>query len=91
MALSSRRSAKRSIITVAVGLLTVGFLASCGANKAAADPTTQPPSPSGETRPGCGTYCQSAGPVRAAGGPVRTRSRLSPAAPSPSTRMAICR
>jgi len=32
MALSSRRSARRSITMAAVGLLTVGFVASCGAN-----------------------------------------------------------
>jgi hypothetical protein len=61
MALSSRRSARRSIITVAVALLTVEFLAlSAGNTSARAD--------SGETRPGCGTYCQSAGPVQGGDG-----------------------
>jgi hypothetical protein len=61
MALSSRRSARRSITTAAIGLVTLAFLAPCGASKAAADP--------GETRPGCGTYCQSAGQYGGAGTP----------------------
>jgi hypothetical protein len=60
---SSLRSARRSITTAAVGLLSLGFLAPGGANKAAADP--------GETRPGCGTYCQSAGQYGAPGGPEK--------------------
>ncbi len=79
MALSSRRSARRSITTAAVGLLTVGFVASCGAKTsqsvtantsssttAVAAPTTTQPPPGGE-RLGCATYCQNAGGYGAAG------------------------
>jgi hypothetical protein len=83
MALSWRRPAARSITTAAVGLLTLGFLVSCGGNaspstqsSAAAGAsvgqtaaTSQPSSASGEVRLGCGTYCQSAGGV---GGPGPT-------------------
>jgi hypothetical protein len=89
MALSSRRSARRSITTAAVGLLALGFVASCGktsessapvaptttsqsASAAASVPvqptTTQSASAIGEVRPGCGTYCQSAGPLQGAPG-----------------------
>jgi hypothetical protein len=45
----------------ALALITLGLLAPWGATKAVADP--------GETRPGCGTYCQSAGQYGAAGQP----------------------
>jgi hypothetical protein len=68
MALSSHLPAMRSITTAAIGLLTAAILASCGGNNAVADPTTTPPSPSGEVRPGCGTYCQTAGPLQGASG-----------------------
>jgi hypothetical protein len=44
-----------------VGLVAVGFLATCGANNAAADPSS-----SGD-RLGCSTYCQNAGGYGAAG------------------------
>lgn len=72
MAHSSRRSAGRSISAGAIGLLTLGFVGSCGVNKAAADPTTPPPSPSGEVRLGCGTFCQTAdGYGGGAGKPTR--------------------
>ena len=57
---SSRRSPGRSIITVAVGFVTLGLLASYGANTAAADQG------SGD-RLGCGTFCQSAGGFGGAG------------------------
>jgi len=68
MALSSRRPVERSITRAAVGLITAGFLASCGVNTIAGAPveqttTSQPASASGEVRLGCGTYCQSAGPL----------------------------
>jgi hypothetical protein len=53
----------RSITTVAVGLVTLGLLASYGANKASADQG------SGD-RLGCGTYCQTAGGYGSAGGNV---------------------
>jgi hypothetical protein len=78
MALNSRR---RSITAASVALITAGFLASCGGNtssssqssaaaSAPVEPTTtsQPASASGESRPGCGTYCQSAGPLQGAPG-----------------------
>jgi hypothetical protein len=81
MALISRGPAKRSITTAAVGLLALGFVASCGGNTsspvtsntsssvtAVAAPTTTPPA-SGEVRLGCGTFCQSAGQYGAAGAP----------------------
>jgi hypothetical protein len=58
--MSSRRSAGRSITTVAVGFVTLGLLASYGANTAAADQG------SGD-RIGCGTFCQNAGGYGAAG------------------------
>jgi hypothetical protein len=70
------------VLMSAVGLVTLGFLASCGGNQSSssqssaaagtpADPTTttQPPSASGEVRPGCGTYCQSAGGIGGDEGP----------------------
>lgn len=80
MALSWGRPAVRPITTGVAGLLTVGFLVSCGGN---ASPSTQssassgtfvgqtaapsqPGSANGEVRLGCGTYCESAGGV---GGP----------------------
>jgi hypothetical protein len=76
MALSSRRPVERSITRAAVGLVTAGFLASCGGNTIAGAPveqtTTSPPaSASGEVRLGCGTYCQNAGPLGGAVGPGR--------------------
>ena len=49
------------VLMSTVGLVAVGFLATCGANDAAADP--------GEIRPGCGTYCESAGQYGGAGQP----------------------
>jgi len=49
-----------AMLMAMVGLFTAGLLAPVGANKAGADP--------GETRPGCGTYCQSAGQYGAPGG-----------------------
>jgi hypothetical protein len=58
--MSSRRSAGRSITTVAVGFVTLGLLACYGANTAAADQG------SGD-RLGCGTFCASAGQYGAAG------------------------
>jgi len=60
---SSRRPVGRSITTVAVGLVTLGLLASYGATKASADQG------SGD-RLGCGTYCQTAGGYGSAGGNV---------------------
>jgi hypothetical protein len=60
--MSSRRSAGRSITTVAVGFVTLGLLACYGANTAAADQG------SGD-RLGCGTFCASAGQYGAAGDP----------------------
>lgn len=46
------------VLMSAVGLVALGSLAPWGATKAAAD----------ETRPGCGTFCQSAGQYGAPGG-----------------------
>lgn len=70
MALSPRQFAKRLITAAAVGLIAAGIVASCGGNNAASDPTTtSTPSPSGEVRPGCGTYCQSAGGIQGTLGP----------------------
>jgi hypothetical protein len=57
---SSRRSPGRSITTVAVGFVTLGLLASYGANTAAADQG------SGD-RLGCGTFCQNGGGYGGAG------------------------
>ena len=106
MALSSRRSARRSITTAAVGLLTVGFVASCGAKTSqsvtantsssttavAAPATTQPP-PGGEQVSGVQRIAR----TRAATAPratptlLRRQSRLTPPEPSPPTRMAMYR
>lgn len=77
MAADSRRSATRSIATVAVGLLTLGSLVSCGHGSQGCGvfcqvagppgatppsrPTTSPPAATGEARLGCGKYCQAAG------------------------------
>jgi hypothetical protein len=72
MALSSRRPARRSITAAAVGLVTAGFVASFAVTTSA---SAAPPSGSGEIRPGCGSFCQSAGQYGAAGS----------AAPSPVT------
>jgi hypothetical protein len=84
MALSSRRPATRSITTTAVGLLTLGFLVSCGGNttssrqsnqaagaSAGQTTTSQPTSASGMVRLGCRTYCQSAGSIGGGVGPGR--------------------
>jgi hypothetical protein len=58
----------RRVLVALVGLFTLALVAPWGAPKAAADPTTTPPSTSGETRLGCGTFCQNAGGYGAAGG-----------------------
>jgi hypothetical protein len=63
-------NAGRSITAAAVGLVVLGYLVSFGGNNAAADPTaTSTPSPSGEVRLGCGTFCQDAGGYGGAGHP----------------------
>lgn len=62
---------------LAVVLITAGLLTSCAGNPNSSnsvrnasgpqlDPTTtsQPSTVSNEVRPGCGTYCQNAGPIR---------------------------
>jgi hypothetical protein len=62
----------RAVLPAAVGLLTAGFVTSCGLNtNAAADPptTTQQSSNGSEERLGCGTYCQSAGGIAGSMGP----------------------
>jgi hypothetical protein len=55
----SYRSSLPVVLMSMAGLVAVGFLATCGANKAAADP-------SGD-RLGCGTFCQTAGGYGGAG------------------------
>jgi hypothetical protein len=59
--MSYRSSLSPVVLMSTVGLGGVGFLATCGANNAAADP-----SGSGD-RLGCSTYCQNAGGYGAAG------------------------
>jgi hypothetical protein len=54
------RSSLPMLLMSVVGLFAVGFLSTCNADKAAADPD------SGD-RLGCGTYCQSAGGYGSAG------------------------
>jgi hypothetical protein len=63
------RSSLPVMLMSGVGLLTLGFLAPYGGNNAVADPTTttRPPSAAAEVRPGCGTFCQSAGQYGGAG------------------------
>jgi hypothetical protein len=77
------RSSLQVMLISGVGLLTLGLLASCGANTSSSSQTTATPpasatsqtttsQPSGaaaEVRLGCGTYCQSAGQYGAPGVP----------------------
>jgi hypothetical protein len=69
---SSRRSARRSIITATVGVLALGFLASyAGYNTISSRQTTTVQLTSGdEDRLGCGTFCQDAGGYGGAGGTI---------------------
>jgi hypothetical protein len=68
------RSSLPVMLMSAVGLLTLGFLVSCGGNTRSSSPssatvgapvsqttTMQPPSAPAEVRLGCGSYCQNAG------------------------------
>jgi hypothetical protein len=59
--MSYRSSLSPVVLMSTVGLGAVGFLATCGANNAAADPSS-----SGD-RLGCSTYCQNAGGYGGAG------------------------
>jgi len=61
-ALSSHRPASRWRIAVVIGLLAPTFLASWGAAARAGGD-------SGETRPGCGTFCQNTGQYGGVGDP----------------------
>jgi hypothetical protein len=75
------RPARPSITMVAVGVLTAGFLASCGGHTITGAPVehtppSQPAGASGEVRLGCGTYCQSAGAISGTMGPGQAGIRI---------------